>query len=64
MTVDELERGTEHVRRRAYSWAALSRRLLIKPLWVKPMVCLSYLGFRFYQRQIAKVGRERMAVES
>jgi radical SAM superfamily enzyme YgiQ (UPF0313 family) len=58
MTVKELERGTDYVRKRAYSWGALSRRLLVKPLWVKPLVMLSYLGFRMYQYRIARVGGE------
>jgi radical SAM superfamily enzyme YgiQ (UPF0313 family) len=62
MTPAELEQGTERVRQRAYSWAALSRRLLVKPLWVKPLVVMSYLGFRFYQRRIARVGAEVQAV--
>jgi radical SAM superfamily enzyme YgiQ (UPF0313 family) len=64
MTPEELERGTDFVRKRAYSWSALSRRLFVKPLWVKPLVILSYLGFRFYQYRIAKVGGEFAAAES
>ena len=58
MTVEELERGTDFVRKRAYSWNALSRRLLVKPLWVKPLVLSSYLGFRCYQYRIARVAGE------
>ncbi len=58
MTVEELERGTDLVRKRAYSWNALARRLPGKPLWVKPLVIASYLGFRFYQRRIARAGGE------
>lgn len=58
MSVAELARGTELVRRRAYSWGALSQRLFVKPLWVKPLVFMSYLGFRFYQHRIARVGGE------
>lgn len=64
MTAEELNRGTDLVRKRAYSWGALSRRLLTKPLWVKPLVVLSYLGFRFYQYRIAWVGGELAVVES
>jgi len=58
MSAEELERGTEWVRRRVYSWSALSRRLLGRPLWVKPLVAMSYLGFRSYQRRIARAGAE------
>jgi len=58
MTAEQLAQGTDLVRKRAYSWGALSRRLLVKPLWVKPLVLLSYLGFRFYQYRVAKVGGE------
>lgn len=64
MTAGELEAGTDLVRKRAYSWSALSRRLLVKPLWVKPLVLLSYLGFRFYQYRIAQVGGEHSVMES
>lgn len=55
MSPEELEQGTDYVRRRAYSWSALARRMLVKPLWVKPLVALSYLSFRAYQRRIARV---------
>jgi len=58
MTPEELARGTDRVRHRAYSWSALSRRLFVKPLWVKPLVVASYLGFRSYQRRIARAGAE------
>lgn len=58
MSVEELERGTDYVRKKAYSWSALSKRLLEKPLWVKPLVLLSYIGFRSYQYRIAKAGGE------
>ena len=58
MSTAELERGTDLVRKRAYSWSALSRRMLVKPLWVKPLVVMSYLGFRYYQYRIAKIGGE------
>ena len=58
MTVDELACGTDQVRKAAYSWRALSRRLLTKPLWVKPLVALSYLNFRSYQYRIARAGLE------
>lgn len=58
MTAEALARGTDLVRKRAYSWGALSKRMFVKPLWVKPLVFLSYLGFRFYQYRIAKVGDE------
>jgi radical SAM superfamily enzyme YgiQ (UPF0313 family) len=61
MTPGELERGTDFVRKRAYSCAALSRRLFTRPLWVKPFVILSYLGFRFYQYRIARAGGEAAA---
>jgi radical SAM superfamily enzyme YgiQ (UPF0313 family) len=64
MTPEELDRGTDLVRQRAYSLAALSRRLLTRPLWVKPFVVLSYLGFRFYQYRIAKVSGELAAAAS
>jgi len=64
MSVEDLERGTDFVRKKAYSWGALSRRLLVKPLWVKPLVLLSYVGFRSYQRRIARVGSEFAAAES
>lgn len=56
MSVEELAKGTDLVRHCAYSWRALTRRLLVKPLWVKPLVALSYLGFRFYQHRITQVG--------
>lgn len=58
MTVEQLGKGTDYVRKRAYSWGALSKRLFVKPLLVKPLVLLSYVGFRFYQYRIAKVGGE------
>jgi radical SAM superfamily enzyme YgiQ (UPF0313 family) len=64
MTAEDLARGTDLVRRRAYSWHALSRRLLVKPLWVKPLVVASYLGFRFYQYRIARAGGEFAAAET
>ena len=60
MSVEELERGTDLVRKRAYSWGALARRMLVKPLWVKPLVVMSYLGFRFYQYRIARVGTDAL----
>lgn len=53
MRPEELEKGTDYVRTRAYSWGALARRMLVKPLWVKPLVAMSYLGFRYYQYRIA-----------
>lgn len=55
MSAEELDKGTDLVRRRAYSWRALSKRMLTKPLWVKPLVVMSYLGFRYYQYRIAQV---------
>ncbi len=58
MTGAELAQGTDLVRKRAYSLKALSRRLAVKPLWVKPLAVMSYLGFRFYQHRIAKVNSE------
>lgn len=58
MSAEELARGTDLVRKRAYSWSVLAKRLFVRPLWVKPLVFLSYLGFRFYQYRIAKVGGE------
>ena len=64
MTPGELERGTDFVRKKAYSLGALSRRLLVKPLWVKPLVLLSYAGFRYYQYRIAKAGGEFAVAES
>ena len=54
MSAGELARGTDRVRKAAYSWRALSRRLTTRPLWVKPLVALSYLGFRSYQHRIAR----------
>lgn len=63
MTPGELSAGADLVRRRAHSWGALSRRLLTRPLWVKPLVLLSFLGFRSYQRRIARAGGERAAAE-
>ena len=56
MSPEVLESGTDFVRKKAYSWGALSRRLLVKPLWVKPLVFMSYVGFRSYQRRIARAG--------
>jgi radical SAM superfamily enzyme YgiQ (UPF0313 family) len=64
MTAEQLMQGTDLVRKRAYSWGALSRRLFVKPLWVKPLVLLSYLGFRFYQHRVAKVGGEFAVTEN
>ncbi|MEJ2110682.1 MAG: radical SAM protein [Acidobacteriota bacterium] len=64
MTVRELERGADFVRKRAYSWKALARRAMVRPLWVKPLVAMSYLGFRFYQYRIVKVGGENSVVEN
>lgn len=63
MTAEQLALGTDLVRKRAYSWGALSKRLFVNPLWVKPLVVLSYLGFRSYQYRIAKVGGEFAASE-
>jgi radical SAM superfamily enzyme YgiQ (UPF0313 family) len=63
MTAEQLERGTDFVRKRAYSFRALSGRLLVKPLWVKPLVFLSYMGFRYYQYRIAAAGGERAVIE-
>jgi len=63
MTVEELARGTDLVRKKAYSWGALSKRLFVRPLWVKPLVCLSYLGFRSYQYRIARVGGEQAVAQ-
>lgn len=54
MTPDELAQGTDRVRKAAYSWGALSRRMTTRPLWIKPLVALSYLGFRRYQHRIAR----------
>lgn len=59
LTPQALETGTDLVRKAAYSWGALARRMLTRPLWVKPLVVMSYLGFRYYQYQIARVGGER-----
>lgn len=56
MSYRELEKGTDIVRKRAYSLKALSRRLFVKPIWIKPFVIMSYLGFRYYQYRIASVG--------
>jgi len=64
MTAEQLAQGTDLVRKRAYSWAALSKRLFVKPLWVKPLVVLSYLGFRQYQYRIARVGGEFAVTEN
>ena len=58
MSAEELEQGTDYVRTRAYSWGALAKRMLVKPLWVKPLVAMSYLGFRSYQHRIARVSSD------
>lgn len=63
MTRTELENGTDRVRKYAYSLRALSRRLFTKPLWVKPLILLSYLGFRYYQYRIAGIGGELAGIE-
>ncbi len=64
MTAEQLAQGTDLVRKGAYSWGALSKRLFVKPLWVKPLVLLSYLGFRFYQYRIAEIGGEFAVTEN
>ncbi len=63
MSPEELSQGADLVRKRAYSWRALSKRWFVKPLWVKPLVLMSYLRFRFYQYRIAKAGGESAVVE-
>jgi radical SAM superfamily enzyme YgiQ (UPF0313 family) len=55
MTVKELEQGTDYVRKKVYSWPALAKRSFEKPLWIKPIVLMSYIGFRHYQYRISKV---------
>jgi radical SAM superfamily enzyme YgiQ (UPF0313 family) len=54
MTPEELARGVSEVRRAAHSWRAVSRRLFMRPLWVRPLVVASYVGFRLYQQRIAR----------
>ncbi|MCP3891998.1 MAG: B12-binding domain-containing radical SAM protein [Desulfobulbaceae bacterium] len=61
MSIKELEDGTDYVRRRVYSWSALSQRFFEKPAWVKPLVAMSYLGFRFYQYRIKRLGTQEFA---
>ncbi|EKD26394.1 MAG: Radical SAM protein [uncultured bacterium] len=58
MSVKELEIGTDLVRKNSYSWKALSGRLFTKPIWIKPLVFMSYLNFRYYQYRITKAGLE------
>jgi len=58
MTAEQLAQGADRVRKRAYSWGAISKRLFVKPLWVKPLVLMSYYGFRSYQYRIATVSGE------
>ena len=57
MSPQELEKGTDLVRKRAYSLKALSGRLFTKPLWIKPLVVASYLSFRYYQYRIARLSK-------
>jgi len=64
MSVAQLEQGTEMVRRRAHSWGALAHRLLLPPLWVRPLVALSCLGFRSYQRRIARAERDLLRAQA
>ena len=52
MSAEELEEGAERVRRRCYTLGALARRMVSPPLLLKPLVALSYLNFRRYQRRI------------
>lgn len=54
MTPRELEEGTDRVRRRVHSASALFRRLLARPLWVKPLTVMSYFSFRYYQYRISQ----------
>jgi radical SAM superfamily enzyme YgiQ (UPF0313 family) len=61
MTGKELEDGTDLVRKRTHAWRALSRRLFVKPLWVRPLVLISALGFRFYQYRIAQAEEQNRA---
>jgi radical SAM superfamily enzyme YgiQ (UPF0313 family) len=61
MTAGELEEGADYVRRRCYSLGALARRLVCRPLGLKPLVALSYLSFRRYQRAIDRVSRSHGA---
>lgn len=62
MSVKELTQGTDRVRKEVHSWKALSKRIFVKPLMMKPIVCLSYLGFRFYQRRIEKASQAQNAI--
>ena len=64
MTPEELEEGVDSVRKKVYAWSSLARRLFTKPLWVKPLIFLSYLKFRFYQYRIVKAGGESAAAET
>jgi len=54
MSVDELRQGTDMVRKKVHSLKALSKRIFIKPIMMKPFIALSYLGFRFYQDRIER----------
>lgn len=58
MSPQQLAEGVDLVRKKAYSWQALAGRMLVRPLWVKPLVVMSYLGFRHYQYRIARAGLE------
>ena len=64
MTVEELELGTDYVRKEVYSWQALSKRSFEKPLWIKPFVIMSYLGFRYYQYRISKVSKNKIGLST
>jgi len=57
MSAEELEAGADRVRRRCYTLSALARRMVSPPLLLKPLVALSYLNFRRYQRRIDALAR-------
>ncbi len=60
MTPEELRVGTDSVRRKVHSKRALSKRLFLRPIMMKPFIILSYLGFRYYQHRIDVASREHM----
>lgn len=55
MEVKELEEGVNYVRNTCYSLPALLKRMTYRPLWVKPLILLSYLGFKRYQNNIERI---------
>lgn len=55
MEAKELEEGVNYVRNKCYSVPALLKRMTYRPLWVKPFILLSHLGFKRYQNSIARI---------